>query len=196
VKAGGRTASALAAVDAFNAGDPRRDVLDGKELPFETAYAERLTRWVLKLEPQASDVLRIAARAQHVGRWTVPRTSYPEGRGGYLRWREDLKKFHATTAGKILASVGYDPASIERVQSLILKKNLKTDPEAQLLEDALCLVFLETQFADLKGKTPDEKMKDIVRKTWAKMGPAGRSAAQALPLPPPLKEFLTAVLAG
>jgi hypothetical protein len=189
-----RLAAALRALDDFNARDPRRDALDGKEWPFEVAYAERLSRWVLRLAPGASEALRAAARGQHAGRWTVPRESYPEGRGGYLRWREDLKKLHAKTTGEILAAAGYEPAFVERVRSLILKKNIKTDPEAQVLEDALCLVFLETQFAGLKGKTPDDKMRDIVRKTWAKMGDAGRAAALALPLAAPLKDFLKETL--
>jgi hypothetical protein len=187
---------ALAAIDARNAGDPRRDVLDGRELPFEQAHAERLTRWVLKLRPGASNALRLAARGQHVARWTVPRDRYPAGRGGYLRWREDLKKFHAETVGGILSSLDFPQEEIDRVRSLILKKDIKTDAEAQTLEDALCLVFLETQFADLKSKTPDDKMADIVRKTWAKMGEAGRAAALALPLPAEQKAYLGSILAG
>jgi len=176
-----RFQSSIQAIDDFNRQDPRQ---------FELAYAERLTQWVLRLEPQASEALRLAARGQHIGRWRIQRQKYPEGRGGYLRWREDLKKFHAQKAGEILEAAGYEKDFVDRVRSLVLKKNLKQDREAQILEDALCLVFLETQFEDLKNRTPDGKMKEIVRKTWEKMGPLGRQAALGLTLPAPLRKFL------
>jgi hypothetical protein len=191
----GDLSAALAAVDAANAEDPRRALLDGREAPFELAHAERMTRWVKALRPDASPALLVAARGQHVRRWTSPREKYPEGRGGYLRWREDLKRFHADTVAGFLARAGFDEAFLARVRALILKKDIKTDPEAQALEDALCLVFLETQLADLVAKTPADKMRDIVRKTWAKMGEAGRAAALKLPLAENLKSFLAEALA-
>lgn len=187
----GRLAEALAAVDAYNAGDPRRE--DGR--PLELAHAERVSAWVERLMPGASPALRLAARGQHVGRWTVPRDRYPAGRGGYLRWREDLKRFHADTTAGIAEAAGFDDAFVSRLRDLILKRAIKTDPEAQALEDALCLVFLETQLAGLLAKTPPDKMRDIVRKTWAKMGEAGRAAALALPLPPDHAAFLKSALA-
>lgn len=185
---------AAEAVDDFNRKDPRRRTEDGEAVPLELWYARRLTEWVLRLDPGASEALRLAARAQHIGRWTVPRERYPEGRGGYLRWREDLKKYHAETAGGLLAAAGYDAAFMERVRSLILKKDIRGDRDTQTLEDALCLVFLETQFAELKDKTPDDKMREIVRKTWKKMGPQGQKAALGLPLAAPLKTFLKETL--
>lgn len=186
----------LGALDRINAEDPRRAPLDGKEVPSEIAHAERLTRWVLKLDPAASPALRVAARGQHVGRWKSPREKYPMDRGGYLRWREDLKKMHADTVAGVLKNAGHDEAFIERVRSLILKKNIKTDPDAQTLEDGLCLVFLETQFDDLKSKTPDDKMREIVRKTWKKMSDKGHAAALALPFTPAQKTFLQETLSA
>lgn len=168
-------------IDAANKQDPHRASTGPTSFPHEFVYALCLTEWVLRLAPNASEALRIAARGQHIRRWTIPRSSYEAGRTGYLKWRTDLKKFHAETVGGIMAEEGCSPAETARVQEIILKKNLK-DPETQTVEDGLCLVFLETQFEELKSKTPEEKMKEIVRKTWAKMSPAGHAAALALPL--------------
>ncbi len=172
----------IAAIDAANAADPRRTP-NGK--PFEVDHAERMTSWIQRLDPGASDLLHIAARGQHLERWTSPRSSYPEGRGGYLRWREDLKLFHARRVAELMADAGYGVDEINRVAALITKAAHRAgDSEGVLLEDALCLVFLETQFKDLLSKTPDEKMTDILKKTWQKMSPAGRAAAQALSFSP------------
>lgn len=190
MEAGSRLDAALYRIDEFNSRDPRQE--DG--VPAELRYSERLTEWVLKLSPAPSEELRIAARGQHIGRWTIPRESYPMDRGGYLRWREELKRFHAATVGEIMGACGYPQPAIERTRSLILKKNLSSDPEAQTLEDALCLVFLETQFIDLRSKTPEEKMGEIVRKTWKKMSPQGRAAALALPIPESERAFLQSAL--
>lgn len=176
-----RLEKVLAAIDDFNRRDP-----SGRELP----YSEKLTEWVLKLNPQASEALRIAARGQHTGRWTVPRSSYPMNRGGYLRWREDLKRFHAKTVGEFMTRAGYSPAEVEEVQQIILKKNLQANPDAQTIEDALCLVFLETQFEELAAKTPRDKMLEIVRKTWKKMSEPGRQAALAMNLPAHHKKLI------
>jgi len=170
-------------IDTYNKADPRQDDLDGVPRPLEQAYSERMTRWVLKLNPQASEALRIAARGQHIGRWTVPRETYPMNRGGYLRWREDLKRFHASTVTELMRKAGYSESDCERVRVMILKKNIQGDADTQTLEDALCLIFLERQFEDLKQKTPDEKMIEIVRKTWRKMSDVGKAAALSLPLP-------------
>ncbi len=170
----GRFQAAIARFDAENSKDPR-----GIELP----YAQRLSAWVERLAPNASEALRLAARCQHLRRWEIPRESYPAGRVGYLKWREDLKRFHAAEAGKILREVGYDDATIERVQKLNLKKLWPKDPEACALEDALCLVFLETQFDETLAKTGDEKMIEILQKTWRKMSPKAREIALGMKLP-------------
>jgi hypothetical protein len=153
-----RLADLIDAIDRYNRQDPNIDQLDGQPLPREVAYSERLTRWVRRLNPNPSEALAIAARGQHIGRWTIPRAVYPMDRGGYLRWREDLKKFHAKTVSDLMAVAGYDESDRARVTQIILKKNIHGDPDTQTLEDALCLIFLESQFEELRQKTPDEKM--------------------------------------
>ena len=128
---------ALKEIDRFNSQDPRQEIVDGVAHPQELTYSKSLTEWVLKLDPQASEALRIAARGQHIGRWTVPRAEYPADRSGYLRWREDLKSSHAGKVAGILRDVGYEEDFIQRVTSLMLKNNIKEDTDAQTLEDAL-----------------------------------------------------------
>src|SRR5204862_3733500 len=150
--------------------------------------------WVLKLCPEASEELRLAARCQHLCRWQVPRDSYPMTRAGYLRWREDLKKFHAQKAGEILRETGYPEEVIVRVQALNLKKNFPQDPESRVLEDALCLVFLQYQFADLANKTERDKMIVVLQKSWKKMTEQGREAALKLEYARREKELLEAAL--
>ena len=184
---------ALKEIDRFNSQDPRQKIDDGIAHPQELIYSKSLTEWVLKLDPQASEALRVAARGQHIGRWMIPRSEYPAGRSGYLRWREELKAFHVEKIGGILRDIGYEVDFIERVASLMLKKNIKEDPDAQTLEDGLCLVFFETQFMDLVEKTPADKMKIVVRKTWKKMGPKGREIALKMKLPFEVKRFLGSV---
>ena len=182
----------LTAIDTANGADPRRTP-EGK--PVELDHAERMTAWILRLNPTASDLLRIAARGQHIERWTSPRTAYPEGRAGYLKWREDLKLFHARRVAELMAEAGYGADEINRVAALITKAAHRAgDPEGLILEDALCLVFLETQFKDLLAKTPEDKMSGILKKTWRKMSPAGRSAAQSLPLSPEEQNALSKAL--
>jgi hypothetical protein len=173
---------AITKFDAENALDPNTEIVDGSPRPRELVYAERLTAWVQKLAPEASEPLRLAARCQHICRWKIPRDSYPLTRAGYLRWRSDLKEFHAQTSGRILRDVGYDEATIQKVQDLNRKKNFPNDPDSRHLEDALCLVFLEFQFVLLAGRMEEDKMINAVQKTWKKMTPAAHTAALALPL--------------
>lgn len=168
-----RFQDAISRFDAANAADPR-----GIELP----YAQRLSALVERLAPDASEALRLAARAQHICRWMIPRESYPAGRIGYLKWREDLKQFHAQKAGEILREGGYEEATIARVQDLIRKRNFPRDSEGRILEDALCLIFLETQLAETTDKTGEEKMIGILQKTWKKMTPQARDIALTLPM--------------
>lgn len=176
----GRFEAAVAGIDRANADDPRR----AESLPYEVLYSRLMEEWVRRLVPDASEELLLAARAQHIRRWTVPRSTYPEGRTGYLRWRESLKKFHADELGRILSESGYDAASVEKARVLLLRKNFAADPEGQTLEDAACLVFLEHEFAAFAAKTAEGKVVDILRKTWGKMSEAARTAALALPLGP------------
>ena len=191
-----RFKKAIERFDEENARDPNCVTVNGKTLPRELAYAEWLSDWVLKLRPQASEALRLAARSQHICRWTVPRESYPMTRPGYLKWREDLKKFHAQKAGEILTGLGYDPELVSRVQRLNLKKDFPSDPEARVLEDALCLVFLERQLSELAEKTSDEKLSNALQKSWKKMTPVAREHALKLEYTPAVKAVLEKALAG
>jgi len=190
-----RFKAAIRRFDEENGRDPNQVTVDGVSQPRELVYAKWLTDWVLKLAPGASEELRLAARCQHLCRWTVPRQSYPMTRIGYLQWREDLKKFHAQKAGEILAEVGYPAEMIRRVQNLNLKKDFPRDLETRVLEDALCLVFLERQLADLAGKTAEDKMINALQKSWKKMTPAARELALKLDYKPREKELLEKALA-
>lgn len=172
--------NAFNAFDAINAQDPHDQ---------ELLYAQRLTDWVLKLEAQPSDALLLASRCQHLKRWEIPRSSFPEGRVGYLKWRKHLYQFHADEAEKILQGLGYDQALIEKVKAINLKKNLK-DADTQSMEDALCLVFLEFQLKDFVAKTAPEKMPGIIQKTWAKMSERGHEHALKLPFSPSELELI------
>ncbi len=175
-----RFESALRRFDEENSRDPNSELENGVSRPREWLYAQRLTKWVLQLCPDASEELRLAARCQHLCRWEIPRQSYPLTRAGYLQWRATLKEFHAQKAGDILRDVGYPEELIRRVQDLNLKKNFPADPESRVIEDALCLVFLEFQLADLAAKTAEDKTINALKKSWGKMTEAGRAAALKL----------------
>jgi hypothetical protein len=168
--------AALRRFDEENSRDPNRE----NSQPRELLYAQRLTGWVLRLVPDASEALRLAAHCQHICRWESPRENYSMTRAGYLKWRADLKKFHAEKSGAILREVGYDEETIRRVQDLNLKKNFPADAETRTLEDALCLVFLEFQFADLAAKTAEDKTINALQKSWGKMTEAARAEALKL----------------
>ena len=189
-----RFQAALARFDAANACDPNSEVGDGVARPKELVYADRMTAWLERLAPAASEALRLAARCQHLRRWEVPRATYPMDRAGYHRWRTELANFHAREAGEILRDVGYDQPTIARVQSLVRKQNLKTDPEAQLLEDVICLVFLENYFAPFAERHDEPKLIGILQKTWRKMSPRGQTAALAIPLAPEMRRLLEKAL--
>ena len=189
-----RFEGAIRRFDEENSRDPNKITFNGTEYPREVIYAQWLTEWVAKLAPGASQELLLAARCQHLCRWMIPRDSYPMTRPGYLKWRQDLKKFHAKRAGEILAEYGFPPEVIKRVQELNLKKNVSTDPECQTLEDALCMVFLEHQLAELAEKTSEEKVINALQKSWKKMSPAARSRASELPLGPKEKALLESAL--
>ncbi len=180
---GGRFDAAIAAIDAANADDPHTIVVDGVERPKEQAHAELMTGWVRRLDPEATEAQLLAARAHHLRRWTLPRTDYPEGRAGYLRWRTELRNRHADDVAAILGGCGYDDETIARVRAIVRKERMGADPQVQTHEDALCLVFLATQFGAVADQLGDDKTVDVVRKTIAKMSPAGLAAAATLPLP-------------
>jgi hypothetical protein len=176
---------AIERFDAANAEDPR-----GQEL----LYAQRMSEWLDRLAPNASEALKLAARSQHIRRWEIPRSRYAMDRAGYHRWRTELAAFHAETAGGIMREVGYDQAMIGRVQSLLKKERLKEDAEAQMLEDVICLVFLESYFADFAKKHDEQKVVTILRKTWRKMSPRSQSAALALPIGPAERKLIEKAL--
>ena len=191
-----RFEAALAQFDRANAEDPNLEAAGGRTYPKELLYAQRMTERLDAFAPDASEALRLAARCQHIRRWTIPRDAYPMDRIGYKRWRSALMQFHAETAGDILRDVGYDDAIIERVQTLLQKQRLKRDPEVQTLEDVICLVFLEHYFEAFAEQHDDEKLIGILRKTWHKMSEAGHEAARTLDLPPHLAALLQKALAA
>ncbi len=178
-----RFARAIAAIDAANAADPATIMVEGEPRPKELTHAALLCEWVARLVPAPGEALLLAARAHHIRRWTVPRSSYPPGRAAYLRWRRELRRFHADEAARILRAEGYDEPLIERVQQIVRKEELFSDPEVQTLEDGLNLVFLQTQFDEFRERLgDDDRLVGIVRRTWRKMSDRGREAALGLEL--------------
>ena len=174
--------AASRAIDEANGADPRKQEADGTSWPREVLYSRRMVGWVERLAPNGSEELLLAVRAQHIRRWEVERSSYPDGRMGYLKWRKDLQRRHADTLGSIMKDAGYPDDSIAKAQQLIIRKNNAKDPEGQTLEDAACLVFLEFELAPFVAKTDDAKVVDIVRKTWKKMSDRAREEAGKLSL--------------
>ena len=181
-----RLENVLAAIDAANAVDPSSRAL---------LYGRRMSVTLEAFMPGASDILKIAARAQHIERWLMPRDSYPEGRIAYLTWRKDLQKHHARRAGELMAAAGYGPGEIARVGSLLKKERLKQDEEVQALEDVICLVFLAHEAPDFIAKHDDAKVRDILQKTARKMSAQGLAAAAALALDGRLGRLLGEALA-
>lgn len=181
-------------IDAANAEDPHTEEYNGASYPKELLYARRMTDRLKAFAPEASEELQIAARAQHICRWTIPRSEYPMTRTGYKQWRTSLMKFHAEKTGSLMEECGYDAETIARVQSLLQKKRLKKDEEAQTLEDVICLVFLEYYLPDFAGKHEEDKVIHILRKTWLKMSDRGHEAALRLPLPPESSELVSAAV--
>lgn len=172
-------AGAIAAIDDANAGDPNR--FEGR--PLALVQGERADHWVAALAPDAGEAVRLAARAHHLRRWTVPRDSYPPGRAGYLRWRRDQKTRHARELIELLSATGVDDDVCERAAVIVTKQGLGTDPEVQLFEDAVALTFVETQLDTTVEKLDDDdKMVDVVAKTLRKMSPAAHAAAATISL--------------
>lgn len=194
---GGRFRAAIAAIDAANAADPRHETGAGGAPAGELIYGQRMSAMMLAtFASHASEPLQLAVRAQHLERWVVPRSAFPETRAGYHRWRTILKEHHATRAGEILSACGYGPALIERVQALIRKEGLGQDHEAQTLEDVACLVFLAYYLAPFAARHTEEKLSGIIRRTWRKMSEAGRAAALELPLGTSERALVERALAG
>jgi hypothetical protein len=182
---GPRFEGVIAAIDDANARDPKTVNIDGRAVPAELLYGQRMSAALATIAPEASELLRIAVRGQHIERWTSPRASYPAGRAGYLKWRSDLKDFHARRLNEIMTAAGYAPEEAARVGALVRKERLRTDPEAQTLEDVACIVFLAHYLEDFLGKTDadDAKLARILAKTWMKMSEQGHAQAGKLDLP-------------
>jgi len=182
---------AKALIDAANGADPNRVEADGKEWPKELLYSERMSDMLERYAPQADEVMKLAIRAQHIERWKSPRNAYPMDRIGYLKWRKDLYKMQGETTARLLREAGYDEDSAARAENAVAKKNLKTNPDTQLLEDVTDLVFIEHYMLEFVGKHPEydeDKWIDIIQKTWNKMSPAAHEFALSgkLELPKPL----------
>jgi hypothetical protein len=163
---------AVALIDAANREDPNQVTADGRDWPKELLYSKRMSDMLERYNSDADDAMKLAIRAQHIERWKSPRNAYPMDRIGYLTWRKDLYKIQANTAAELLAQAGYDDGEIERVRTAVAKKNIKGNPDTQLLEDVTDLVFLEYYMLEFVSKHPDyseEKWIDIIRKTWHKM---------------------------
>jgi hypothetical protein len=175
-----RFAAARAAFAAHHADDPRPFVRDGAPTTISADYHARLERWLVALAADAPVSVRLAALAQHVRRWEVPRSTHPPGLAGYKRWRSALAQRQADIAAGELARVGYDAETIARVRDILTKKRLRSDPDGQLLEDAVCLRFLEDELAEFARGKGAEDVVGIIRKTWDKMSERGHAAARAL----------------
>ena len=191
----GNVEQAIEMIDAANARDPNLETVDGEKQPKELVYGRRMSACLERLAPEASDLVRIAARAQHIERWTVPRDRYSEGKKGYHHWRTDLGRFHGDRVGEIMAACGYAETEIEKVRAMLRKKNLRSDPDTQLLEDTICVVFLENYLSGFSARHDPEKIVDILRKTWGKMSPRGHEAALALELSDGARELVERALA-
>jgi hypothetical protein len=177
-----RLQAVLASIDAANGEDPSLVNVEGRSVARELLYGQRMSGWLSRLEPEASEVLQVAARGQHIRRWVIPRSDYPMDRAGYLKWRTTLYRFHADQLEPLMQEGGYPDMDIQRMRGLVEKRGIKSNPEAQTLEDVICLVFLEFYFDDFRGRHERSKVVDIFRKTWGKMSDRGQGFALQLPL--------------
>jgi len=180
--------------DKYNEQDPFIFKWKGKNYPQEYFLAKQLHKWVLTLDPGASEELQLASRCQHIGRWEISRKRYPEGRKGYLTWRRQLAVLHADTAAGILKQVEYDEGLISRVRQIILKQKIKTDQDVQTMENALCLVFLQFQYEDFFNRYSSEKIVGILRKSLLKMDDEGRRQALSLSYSPTGRQYIEEAL--
>ena len=191
-----RLKKAIEAFDQANAADPNQQMWQGKSYPKELLYGQRMTACLNSFEPNASEVLQLAARCQHICRWEIPRNTYPMDKTGYHAWRNYLKKYHAEKAGAIMENLGYEAETIQEVQKLLQKKQLKRNPDTQTLEDVICLVFLEYYLQGFATHYSEEKLIDILQKTWRKMSKKGHDAALKLTLSKESLELIGKALKG
>jgi hypothetical protein len=192
-----RFTEAIRLFDAANSEDPNLEPgPDGQPVPKELLYAQRMSACLARVAPKAPEAVQLAARAQHIRRWSIPRASFPMTRPGYHQWRNTLKQYHAELAGQLLAQAGYEAELVARVQALLQKQRLNEDPEVQLLEDVICLVFLEYYFLPFASQHPEEKVVEIVQKTWPKMTARGHELALQLPFSPEALALITKALSS
>jgi len=176
--------------DTYNAIDPNREGFEGKTYPKEVLYAERMTKKLNDYAPEAPEYMQLAVRCQHIGRWEIARNSYPMDRPGYLMWRSQLKLHHTKIAGPILKACGYNEETIDKVKFLLLKKQLHQNPDTQLIEDVICLVFVEYYLDDFAKQHSEEKMVDILKKTLKKISPRGIEEALKINMTDDVKQLI------
>ncbi|PGH17169.1 hypothetical protein AJ79_01307 [Helicocarpus griseus UAMH5409] len=187
---------ALAGIDDAHRGDPNIVTVDGSEIPYELHYANKMTKYLEKHNPSASEALKLAVRAQHLRRWEIPRSSYPMTKPGYFSWRTALKNRQADIADEICRNCGYDEDAAGRVAALVRKENMKRDEECQVLEDVACLVFLDDQFEKFEKEHDEEKIVGILKKTWAKMSERGHELALQIDMSDRAKGLVTRALSS
>ena len=181
--------------DVYNYRDPNIEVWNGKSFPKELLYSIRMSDRLSKFAPDSPDHVKLAVRCQHIGRWEIPRNTYPMDRKGYLQWRNALKFHHAKIAGEILTTCGFDADTIEKVKFLLLKKELNRNAETQLVEDVICLVFVEHYLEDFASKHDDDKVVDILKKTLIKMSSRAKDEVSRLPLKPKVSQLISMAVA-
>ena len=186
-----RFAGAVAAIDAANSADPTLVLVRGAERPLALVHGELAAEWVAALSPDADELVLLAARAHHLRRWEMPRSSYDAGKAGYLKWKRDQRQRHAHDVGELLAAVGYSAEEIEQVQAMVLRRG----PGGQLVEDAACLVFIETQLAAVATQLDRDHLIDVIRKTAKKMSPEALAAVARIPLGEIEQQLLAAAFA-
>ena len=191
-----RYLAALKLIDEAHTLDPKKVEVDGMEIPYELHYSEKMSKYLEKCNPKASDILRLAIRAQHLRRWEIPRDSYPMNKVGYHAWRTYLKKRQAEMASQICLDCGYSDDDAIRVAHLIRKEDLKKDEETQTLEDVACLVFLDDQFEEFEKQHDEDKIVKILQKTWGKMSERGHELALEIPMSERCKDLVGKALAA
>ena len=185
-----RFEKAITTFDAYNLNDPHQEMVDGKLVSKEVLYAQRMSQRLHDFYPAAPEYLRLAAHCQHIGRWEIPRESYAMDKKGYLQWRNVLKAHHAKLAEQILVSCRYDQPTIDKVKFLLVKKGLHSNPDTQVLEDVICLVFIEYYLEDFAEKHEPQKVVDILQKTLKKMSPRAIEEAGKIPVSERIKLLL------
>lgn len=191
---------AVKLIDAANSKDPNQETSDDKDWPKELLYSYRMSDMLERYAADADDAIKLSVRAQHIQRWQSPRDNYPMNRKGYHQWRTELYKFHAETTAALLKDAGYENEFIERVKMAVGKKSLKSNPDTQMLEDVIALVFIEhymLAFAEKHPEYSEEKWLDIIRKTWKKMTDRGHQFVLDghITLPEPLVPLIQKALA-